>query len=245
MQFIVTHKFEGRAVRINALHSDGSFATLFEFAPDTLREGWNLSIASGPSVETTRHSSCGNGVTEKKRFLSPSVQLTVTDGNGDPVKHFHIPLNISTFAHPFDGNRGECFGYNNDGDARDWKCSEEFSYQSTRTRRVTWTTTSSDHLTSFAVLLGSTITDSSECDGLDWISIASLSMIAAAFLMVLVCSGGYYWSVGFRALVGGYKREAKMSAIQNKVTNKQKKTYDSTETKQAGHSLVDLDLRTD
>eukprot|EP01102_Stenamoeba_stenopodia_P021432 TRINITY_DN8630_c1_g1_i1.p1 TRINITY_DN8630_c1_g1~~TRINITY_DN8630_c1_g1_i1.p1 ORF type:complete len:530 (-),score=87.81 TRINITY_DN8630_c1_g1_i1:109-1614(-) len=222
--FKITSKYKDRPVQINAIHTgDGSFAFQFDFAPNALLPGWTVSISTGNTSRTIDdedecHSS---GV----QILSPAVQLTVVDENGDQVRHFEVPLNITTFAYPFKAlgsshyEKGDdvCFGYNHKaGDP--WQCSEEFESQSTKTKNVAWTKTSSNHLTSFAVLLRSS---GDSCDGLDWISIASISIIASSICLVFSCALLYSWSVKFRALVGGYKTNQKLSEIQKNVINKQ------------------------
>lgn len=189
---------------------------MFEFAPNTLKLGWNVSVSTG-STQLNNNDDCGQ---HKRRFLSPTVRLEVTDTHGDPVKHFEAPLNISTFAHPFtDSEDGVCFAYNQADEDDEWKCNNDFEARSTRTKNVAWVKTSSYHLTSFAVLLGSA--SDLSCHGLDWISIASLSMIAAAICFGLICILLYWRSVAFRAFVGGYDRQKKMSAIQNNITKQQ------------------------
>jgi len=183
-----------------------------------LKEGWNVSLSERSATESNTKNKCGHQEKDLQ-FLSPEVKLTVTDENGDPVRSFETPLNIATFAYPLDSADDKvCFGYNNDKQSDDWKCNDNFKSRATKTKNVAWTQTSSDHLTSFAVLLGDFQIDSS-CDGLDWISIASLSMIAAAVCFVSVCIVAYLWSETCQAIVGGYTTNARMTRLQKKVVN--------------------------
>jgi len=222
LSFTVTSKFKDRAVRINALHSsDSSFATLFEFAPNILKVGWNISLST-PTTSVRRlpdggKKRCGENQKEKE-FLSPVVELSVLDEEGRLVRHFDVPLKISTFANPLGGDdsslSGVCFGYNEGGEGADWKCADEFSVSPTKTDQVSFVATQSDHLTSFAVLLGPT--RDSSCD-LDWISIASLVLIGSSMCLVLFIGSVYLRHRRFQALVGGYNANKRITAIQEKL----------------------------
>jgi len=189
---------------------------MFQFSPNALRDGWNVSISSASEeIILTDPNSGGCGNTRK--FLSPVIQMKITDKNGNPVRNFQLPLNITTFAYPFDfkNHDGVCFGYNND-DNTGWKCSDDFEAHPTRVKDLALANTLTYHLTSFAVMLGSTAIDSDHC-GMDWISITSITMVLSAVSAGILLSLLYKKSVAFRALVGGYNRNKKISAIENKV----------------------------
>jgi len=203
-------------VIINALDTNGNFAFQFQFAAKALRKGWNVSISAGSEEVITTDPNSGSCGHTARRFLSPVIQMKIFDENGNPVTNFDMPLNITTFA-PFDFNKLQdvCFGYNSDDDT-DWKCSDDFEAHPTKTKDVALAKTVTYHLTSFAVMLGSTAMNDSDC-GLDWIAIASIAMIVPAASACVLLGLLYNKSLLFRALVGGYKRTNKISAIECKV----------------------------
>jgi len=227
--FTVRPSFRDRTVRINARHSDGSFAALFEFPPNVLQSGWNVSITAPNSkaleIDNEHDSNdCGRDK-EKKEFVSSVVQFNIIDEDGRSIRKFDSPLTISTFAYPLeesDSSRS-CYGFNRDGEGDDWECNYRgFNISSTKTYPVSVVTTKSDHLTSFAVLLGSNPNDS--C-GLDWISIASIAMIGSTLCWVVVCALVYRRSVRVQAFVGGYKVKQRMAVIQMRLQKAQSQEF--------------------
>jgi len=203
--------------------NNDTIGAIFEFPPDTLKVGWNVSV-SNPSSYVIKSDSDDY---RAFRFLSVPVQINVFDGRGQPVRQFNKPLNISLFIYDennrSDGDDKSCFAYNSDEYDQDqgegWKCYGDYDSQSTRTKRVWYATTTSNHLTSFAVLLGSPVGFGGSNGGLDWISIASVAMIGSMLPFVTLIVVLYYLSESFRAIVGGWEAHRSITAIEGRLAD--------------------------
>lgn len=227
VDFVATSRFVGKAVRVNVLNGLEGVAAI-DFPINALKPGWNVTIRR---TNTELNSRVNSGSTdedecsrEEHRVVSPPFQIDVFDENGDPVTQFDPPLSVSAFArldgyyHSSSGSssnskRKVCFGYSQDGESV-WHCPREskLSLQDTRVKVIKFANAETYHLTTFAVLLG----DSVDKCGWDWISIASLVMTGSCMVLVSIC-GVLMKTKRFRALVGGYSVDARISKLEKKV----------------------------
>jgi len=215
--------------KLSIQDNDGTAAT-FEFPPNELKVGWNVSV-SDPSRDVLQDDRLDGGDEDGQnrklvRFLSVPVQMNVFDEKGRPVRRFNKTFEISLFAsseYHSNNDDDRCVAFNSDEyneNERGWECFANSSFRSTRTRGVTYATTSSDHLTSFAVLLGSPVGFSDD-NQLDWISIASLAMIGSTLVALVLVVCAYYLSEQFRAVVGGWESHRSLRAIESRLESSQ------------------------
>jgi len=236
VQFVVTPQFKDAQVRINLVSSrDGTSVTTIDFPPNVLKSGWNVTITSvatrSPSTPDKNKSGCSSKNKRRKKILSPPFEFDIFDEDGDPVKTFDRSFRISSLTSNSGEKNNVCYGYNHNDNQREdvdpksqgWNCNDNIDVRSTRSEEALEVSSEFDHLTTFAVLLGSSSnSDDNGCvdDGWDWISITSLALIAGCCSLTLLCVVTYYRSSRFRAMVGGFEASLKMSRIQSKLNKK-------------------------
>jgi len=240
LEIPVTKDFVDKRVRINVLQSSSKnpksphqLAVAVDFPPNALKPGWKVMIRRPESSvlddsKFDQHSSdCGS--TSSQKTVSPPFEIDVYDQHGNRVTKFDPPLKLSSFAN-IDGevsnNRDKhkkvCFGYNNgEGSSEKWSCvdSDEFDVLQTQTDNTKFVSSTSDHLTSFAVLLGSNT--NGECSGWGWIQITSLVLIGSCCCFSLLIGALYLRSKRFQAMVQGYDSGKRLTKIQTKVVKKE------------------------
>jgi len=241
VEFDVTQQFRDREVQVNFLRSDGGGVSTINFPRNALEKGWRVTIKAAPVEKnnSNKKSHCGHHHykdTKEKEVTSPPMQIIVYDENGRRVEEFSDPLTLSSFADLSDSSRSDgkvCFGYRKDSDqesssnsTRDWKClsKEELSLSDTTTPGTVFVRSETSHLTTFAVLLGSVDLHSRSCDdGLGWIAIASLAMVGSCLLLVLICAFGFRFK-RFRAWLGGYKQNMRLTKVVERVNHVQQRS---------------------
>jgi len=208
---------------INVLLDTGgskSLGATFFFPPKTLLKGWTVRIkqASKTSIQKAEvDDSCG----QKKELVSSPFQLLIEDEDGKEVHQLRNTISLSSFALIKDEKqkRKTCFGYIQDGESSSssWKCvqSDDYNVKDTQTRTIKFASGTTDHLTTFAVLLG--VTRRSSCDGVGWIVITASSMIGAALVLITCVVIVFCYSRRFRALVYGYSVDRGISMVVNKI----------------------------
>jgi len=187
------------------------------FAPNMLHEGWNVSIRTvdNPSLHST-----GNCDSQELKAASHLLEIEVTDEDGNPVKHFgNNRFQISLYAVLADLNKEACLGYSNNDD-EGWKCASTTNINSTGSSSVFLVDTTSNHLTSFAVLLGSN--NNLDGCGWGWVEIASLVMIGSTICLVSLINTLYCVSPRFRNVIRGTNEEAVMKSLQRVLAEKWK-----------------------
>jgi len=232
VEFDISHRFKDKEVQVNVLRSDGGGVSTINFPPNTLQEGWRVTITPASVKDQKKDHRCDSSNEETKRVASPPMQINVYDQSGRRVeREFSSPLKLSSFA-DLDEDRSDrnlCFGYRKDSDQatddeRDWRCLSRKDPRliDTRTRGVAFVHSETSHLTTFAVLLGSVdIHSRNNCDDeLDWIAIASLVLVGSYLLLVLLCALGLRFH-RFRAWLGGYAEDTRLTRVVKKIENKQ------------------------
>jgi len=223
-----------KTILVNIVSSDNRGVGQLRIPPNMLREGWNVSIRTVQvdNSAMTRRSECDDGQRRHNSVeaVSQVLEIEVTDSRGKPVKHFDHSFKLSLFAVIKDDhyrNNDVCLGYsNNYDDDEGWKCDGTSSINSTGESSVFLVETTSDHLTSFAVLLGSA--GNGERDGCGstwgWIQIASLVITGTAIALVIIVTTLFYCSPPFRAWIMGRDEDAVMSYIRKAIARAQQKS---------------------
>ena len=161
---------------------------MLSFLRTLLKRGWNVTVSSSHQYDHVQQhkKDCESDKSSSSvRVVSNPFEVTVTDENCRAVTRFDRPFNLSVFGTARSDVVGNaCMGYSED-EGKTWKCDRfEAGLEQTGTQSVYMWYTTSDHLTSFAVLLGSEEAGSTDsCGDWGWIEIASLVLIASlAFL---------------------------------------------------------------
>jgi len=215
IEVTITKEDVGKNILVNIANGDDLGVGQLLFLPDTLQEGWNISIKTvdSPVTTTSNSNDCGDNADEFEA-VSHILEIEVTDSNGNPVKHFDRSFQLSIYAVIKDSTQDVCLGYSNN-DGQGWKCDRESNINSTGSSSVFLVDTTSDHLTSFAVLLGDG-SNRAGC-GWGWIEIASLVMIGGAVSLMTLVNTLFCFSSSFRAWVTGRDEVAVMRSLQQKL----------------------------
>jgi len=216
IEVTVTKEDVGKNILVNIANEGNMGVGQLRFRPDTLREGWNISIKTvdTPVMTSSKPDDCGNS--EEFEAVSHVLEIQVTDSDGNQVKHFDQSFQLSLYAVIKDSSQGVCLGYSNN-DGQGWKCDQESNINSTGSSSVFLVDTTSDHLTSFAVLLGSGSNSIRAGCGWGWIEITSLAMIGCAVSLMTLVNSLYFCSSFFRAWITGRNEEARMRSIEKKL----------------------------
>eukprot|EP01102_Stenamoeba_stenopodia_P014462 TRINITY_DN4806_c0_g1_i1.p1 TRINITY_DN4806_c0_g1~~TRINITY_DN4806_c0_g1_i1.p1 ORF type:complete len:324 (-),score=53.28 TRINITY_DN4806_c0_g1_i1:121-1092(-) len=217
-QFVVTKRFVNKTVRVNILDSDKGGVGWILFPPNMLRRGWNVSVVTSNEDSTTKDDDC-NGVVVQQG--SAAVDITITNAKGKFIRKFTQSFRLNLYGSVKGSNGQACVGFTND-DQRAWKCNNESDIDNqnqqkvTRDQSVLLVNTQSDHLTSFAVLLGASSSRGGcgEDGNWGWIEIASLVLIGSSVFLVTLVTTLYCLSSSFRSLVTGVDEDAAILKLQ-------------------------------
>lgn len=187
------------------------------FPPNVLKPGWRVQISEpkGDYRSSLEKDDCGHK--SRVDVGSPPFNIKIYDHNDHPITKFPKPYTISSYATvSSDKERNDlCYGFLEDEPDSKWQCTD--SESDTKTSDSQYVESTLDHLTTFAVLLGDPNSLTNGGCGLDWVSIASLSMLAGALILFVFFVALFLLSERFRALVGGYNPELAMSKVMTKV----------------------------
>jgi len=227
IEYTVTKEDQNKNILLNIVDDGGgddkAGGTIgwVQFPPNALKPGWNVTIRASDHQKTSSSGSndCGEDSDGNQSLEAASVplEIEVTDSKGRPVRHFSKDFQISLYGlidqRDLAGSSSVCLGYAQSKDDS-WKCDTEASVNATGTDSVYLVGTNSDHLTSFAVLLGSASSGRNGCGGWQWIPIASLAIIGGAFVcFTLVIVTFLHWR-RFRAVIRGRNEEAAMRQLE-------------------------------
>jgi len=190
----ITEAYENKEILIYVSSDDGKSVGSVSFPPNLLKVGWNVTISSTEATPQDVND-CG----DSSVFASNPFEIEVRNSRGKLVKKFDRPLNLSLFGRVHDWE-DVCVGYSEDK-GRQWQCNpNDISSESTGTNGVYVVQTTSDHLTSFAVLLGSPT--GSGCDW-GWVETVSLALIATAICITIAVVIAFWFSTSLRKMISG------------------------------------------
>jgi len=179
-----------------------------------LREGWNVTIVQSSQQHDSISESNDCEKSKPLETASIQIEIQITDSHGNPVNHFNKSFNLTLFGTLKNQQPSACLGYRSRGDA-DWSCDEsKTNMQWTKVDSVYMVSSSFDHLTSFAVLLGES--NSVNC-GWGWIEYASMGIIGGSIMLVTLAISLYYYSGQFRVLLRGQDERKALSSIEKKI----------------------------
>jgi len=190
---------------LNLANGDNGGVGQLLFAPNMLHPGWNVSITTVDDPSMGSADGCDDNEPEA---VSHVLEIQVTDEKGHPVKHFDNSFQLSLYAVIKGVSKDACLGYSN-SKGEGWKCDGKTNINATGSSSVFLVDTTSDHLTSFAVLLGS----SNNGCGWGWVEIASLVMIGSAIFLVGLITVLFCSFPAFRAKIRGRNEEAAIQSI--------------------------------
>jgi len=207
--YTVTTRDRNKSILLNIVGKDNKGVGQVLFPANMLQQGWNVTITSSDHPSTS--SSDGDcGETQTLEQTSTSVDIAVTNSKGREVRKFDKSFQLSLYSLIDDKSLDDiCFGYSNNRDDG-WRCNNNIDLEKTSTMSVYLVNTKSDHLTSFAVLLGST--SGAGCEW-GWIQIASLVILGSTIVFVLLTLALYQYSRVFRVLVTGHDEEEAIESI--------------------------------
>jgi len=208
----ITKDDKGKTIEINISNEGNRGVGQLEFPPGMLHEGWIVLIQSVDPSISNNSNNCENNIEPASAVL----KIQVIDSDGNQVKHFNQSFQLSLYAVIKDSSKDVCLGYSNN-DNEGWKCDTESMLNSTGSSSVFLVKTKSDHLTSFAVLLGSGFGDLN-C-GWGWIEIASLAMLASTAFFSSVVVSLYCISTPFRTLIKGRNDKAARKRMRRTLQN--------------------------
>jgi len=212
MSYTVTEQDKHKGIVLHLANGDNGGVGRLEFAPNMLHPGWNISIRTVDD-SSTKSSNSGNCGDRELEAVSRVLEIQVTDERGRPVKQFNNSFQLSLYAVLNEHlTKDACLGYSNN-DNEGWKCDGTTRINSTGSQSVWLVDTTSDHLTSFAVLLGSF---EGGC-GWGWIEIASLVMLGCALCFINFVTALYCTVPAFRAIIRGGNEEVIMRGIQKAI----------------------------
>jgi len=209
------------------------------FPAGTLKSGWTVFISnSNKKPQSKDKKKCGKKKKEDntEKVVSSNFDITVRDKQGKEVnmKDIKPPLQLSAFAeisnnvsvshHPCNDrqltNRQDkgCFGYANKGDS-DFTCMSEYHASKVgKNSKFSRVQTTTDHLTSFAVLLLPS-SDSSGCDHSKlWWILTTCFLGGALLCCLLVIVASFHRR--FRSIIYGYSDSQDIDSLTERVSKK-------------------------
>jgi len=211
-----------KVIKVNVLMKTSSgetVAMVLTFEPGFFQPGWSIEITESKEKVDTR---LGSDCNKQKSIVSKPISIVIRDKKGRILRKFNKPFELSSFATFADKDDDSvCFASFAEHDSSSsWSCNtKDLTITPTKQKDVKFTKAISEHLTTFAVLLGTTV---DKCDKWGWIEITSLILIGCAVLWVVLWSVLYVMYLPFRALLGGYEANQKMSMLVEKMEKKTK-----------------------